>query len=55
VSITWEHDPEFEKLWDETSELGEDDYDLFEEEFQERRKAAKINEEEYRSLRGVEP
>jgi len=48
--IVWEHDPEFEKLWDETSELGEDDYELFEEEDQERRKAAKAHEEEYKGL-----
>lgn len=48
--IVWDHDPEFEKLYDETSDLGEDDYDLFEEELNERRKAAKAHEEEYRTL-----
>ncbi|RFU29978.1 hypothetical protein B7463_g6348, partial [Scytalidium lignicola] len=33
-------DAEFDKLWDETSDLGEDDYILYEEEAQERRNAA---------------
>lgn len=48
--IAWDDDPEFEKLWAETSELGEDDYELFEEEDQERRKAAAAHDEEYKGL-----
>lgn len=46
--IAWEYDPEFERLYDETSDLGEDDYDVFEEESAERKKAAKAHEEEYK-------
>jgi CTD kinase subunit gamma len=40
-------DAEFDKLWDETSELGEDDFMLYEEEAQERAAAAKAWKEEY--------
>lgn len=40
-------DAEFEKMWEETSDLGEDDYILYEEEAEERRKAAFDWKEEY--------
>ena len=40
---------EFEKLWEETSQLGEDDYILYEEESDERSEAGKEWKEEYRS------
>ena len=40
---------EFEKLWEETSQLGEDDYILYEEEGDERKEAGKEWKEEYRS------
>ncbi|TAQ87512.1 hypothetical protein B7494_g4149 [Chlorociboria aeruginascens] len=39
-------DSEFDKLWEETSELGEDDFILYEEEAEERREAAKEFREE---------
>lgn len=40
---------EFEKLWEETSQLGEDDYILYEEEGDERKEASKEWKDEYRS------
>jgi CTD kinase subunit gamma len=40
-------DAEFDKMWEETSELGEDDYLLYEEEAEERKKAAIEWKEEY--------
>jgi CTD kinase subunit gamma len=40
-------DAEFDKMWEETSELGEDDYLLYEEEAEERKKAALEWKEEY--------
>jgi CTD kinase subunit gamma len=40
-------DAEFDKLWEETSDLGEDDFILYEEEAQERKKAAMEWMEEY--------
>ena len=40
---------EFEKLWEETSQLGEDDYILYEEEGDERKEAGREWKEEYRS------
>ena len=40
-------DAEFDKLWEETSDLGEDDFILYEEEAQERKKAAMEWKEEY--------
>ena len=40
---------EFEKLWDETSQPGEDDYILYEEESQERMEAGKEWKDEYRN------
>ena len=40
-------DAEFDKLWEETSDLGEDDFILYEEEAQERKKAAIEWKEEY--------
>ena len=42
-------DAEFEKLWEETSDVGEDDYVLYEEEAQERKQASKDWAEEYKS------
>jgi CTD kinase subunit gamma len=42
-------DKEFEKLWDETSDLGEDDFILYEEEAQERKDASTEWQDEYRS------
>lgn len=39
-------DAEFDKLWDETSELGDDDIDLYEEETMERKEAGKEWREE---------
>ncbi|KAF4624795.1 hypothetical protein G7Y89_g13378 [Cudoniella acicularis] len=48
-------DAEFEKLWEETSDLGEDDFILYEEEAQERGEAARDWAEEYRGkMNGVE-
>lgn len=44
-----ELDPEFDKLMDETSELGEDDYDLYAEEAEERKNAAHSWKEEYKA------
>jgi len=41
-----EVDAEFERLWEETSDVGEDDYDQYEEEAKERREAAKEWKEE---------
>ncbi|KAH6668910.1 CTD kinase subunit gamma CTK3-domain-containing protein [Halenospora varia] len=41
-------DAEFEKLWEETSELGEDDFILYHEEAEERAEAAREWAEEYR-------
>lgn len=46
-------DAEFDKLWEETSELGEDDYEFFEEEYQQRKAAAVEHAEEYRKLQGM--
>jgi CTD kinase subunit gamma len=40
-------DAEFEKLWEETSGLGEDDWDLYDEEAEEREKCAKEWKEEF--------
>lgn len=40
-------DAEFEKLWEETSDLGEDDFTLYEEEAQERKECAQEWREEY--------
>lgn len=40
-------DEEFETLWEETSEFGEDDYILYEEEALERKEAAREWKEEY--------
>jgi CTD kinase subunit gamma len=40
-------DAEFDKMWEETSDLGEDDYILYEEEAEERKKAALEWKEEY--------
>lgn len=40
-------DAEFDKLWEETSDLGEDDWDLYEEEAEERRICAEDWKEEY--------
>ncbi|KAH8805647.1 CTD kinase subunit gamma CTK3-domain-containing protein [Xylogone sp. PMI_703] len=42
-------DAEFDKLWDETSDLGEDDYILYEEEAQERKNTAADWVEEQKS------
>jgi len=42
-------DAEFEKLWEETSEVGEDDYLLYAEEAQERKNAAEAWAEEHKS------
>lgn len=42
-------DREFQKMWDETSDVGEDDYLLYEEEAAEREEAAKDWEEEYKN------
>ena len=42
-------DAEFGRLWEETSELGEDDFILYEEEAAERREAAREWAEEYRN------
>ncbi len=42
-------DREFEKLWEETSDLGEDDYVVYQEEAQERKEAGKKWKDEYRS------
>ncbi|RDL37382.1 Uncharacterized protein BP5553_04815 [Venustampulla echinocandica] len=42
-------DREFQKMWDETSEVGEDDFLLYEEEAAERDEAAKDWEEEYKN------
>lgn len=39
-------DAEFDRLWDETSELGEDDFDLFEEESEQRKDAVRSHMEE---------
>jgi CTD kinase subunit gamma len=40
-------DAEFEDMWENTSELGEDDFDLYAEEAEERRKAAREWKEEF--------
>lgn len=42
-------DAEFDKLWEETSDLGEDDYILYEEECQDRRNAAAGWAEEHKA------
>ena len=42
-------DAEFGKLWEETSDLGEDDFILYEEEAAERKEAAREWAEEYRT------
>lgn len=42
-------DAEFDRLWEETSDLGEDDYLLYEEEAEERKTAALEWKEEYAS------
>ncbi len=42
-------DAEFDKLWDETSDLGEDDYIFYEEETQERKTAAADWAEEHKA------
>jgi CTD kinase subunit gamma len=47
--LTLPYNAEFEKMWEETSELGEDDFDLYEEEAEERAEAAKEWKESYRS------
>jgi len=44
-----DEDAEFDKLWDETSDLGEDDFILYQEEAQERKEAGKEWAEEHRS------
>lgn len=46
-------DGEFGKLWEETSDLGEDDYEFFEEEYQQRMASAAEHAEEYRKLQGT--
>lgn len=48
-----ERDQEFEKLWEETSDLGEDDEDLYAEEAEERQRAADDWREEVRARGGV--
>jgi CTD kinase subunit gamma len=40
---------EFEKMWEETSQLGEDDYILYEEESEERKEAGREWKDEYRT------
>lgn len=45
-AVVGNQDEEFEKMVDETSELGEDDYIVFEEEAMERRKAAEEHRDE---------
>ena len=42
-------DLEFEKLWEETSDVGEDDFDLYDEEKEQRKDAGKEWREEHRS------
>ena len=42
-------DAEFAKLWDETSEIGEDDFILYEEEAEERKEAGKEWKDEHKS------
>lgn len=50
VSRNEDLEAEFGKLWEETSELGEDDFILYQEEAEERKEAAREWAEEYRSM-----
>ncbi|KUJ07211.1 uncharacterized protein LY89DRAFT_601797 [Mollisia scopiformis] len=43
-------DDEFEKLWDETSDAGEDDFELYKEEAEERHRCAKQWKEDFKKM-----